>query len=246
MATPAQIAANLANARSSTGPTSEEGKAASSQNAVTTGLFTAGALVRPGEEPLYAELEASLYAELSPATLMEENVVEEILAAMWRLRRCRLVESSLAALDDDTAERRQASIDRARAQTSRLLYKATAELRRLQTERHYRNEVLPEDTPVGDLGVCDFEKIIRAADRTADRERRHRRQDMEDYFAPGPDFTKRTQNSPSLSLVETGTIRTPAQSVSPGRPAISRTPSSTPPDSPPGQPHQTHPGESPR
>ena len=210
MSTPAQIAANIANSRSSTGPATEEGKAASSRNAVTTGLFAAGALIRPGEEPIYAELEESLHAELGPATLMEENLVEEILGAMWRLRRCRLVEASLAALDDDAAERRQASIDRARAQTSRLLYKATAELRRLQTERHYRNEVLPEDTPVGDLGVCDFEKIIRATDRTVDRERRIRRQGIEDYFAPtpgfpqNPDFTKRTQTAPSLSLVETG------------------------------------------
>ncbi|HXE64181.1 MAG TPA: SEC-C metal-binding domain-containing protein [Bryobacteraceae bacterium] len=198
MATSAQLAANIANAQSSTGPTTEEGKSASSQNAVTTGLFTAGALIRPGEELLYAELEQSLQIELSPATLMEENLVEEILGAMWRLRRCRLIESSLAGLDDDTADHRQSSIDRARSQASRLLYRATAELRRLQTERHYRNETVPEGTDLSDLGICDFEKIIRAADRAFERERRRNRKGIEDYFTPipCPDFTKRTQSPP--------------------------------------------------
>ncbi|HEY4085130.1 MAG TPA: SEC-C domain-containing protein [Bryobacteraceae bacterium] len=191
MATSAQLAANAANVQSSTGPATEQGKSASSQNALTTGLFTAGALIRPGEEPLYADLEESLQSELSPVTLMEESLVEEILGALWRLRRCRLAESSLAALDDDTADRRQTSIDRARSQTSRLLYKATAELRRLQTERHMRNEILPEGTDLAGLGVCDMEKIVRA-----------RRKSIEDCFAPLPDvtktleFTKRTQNPP--------------------------------------------------
>jgi hypothetical protein len=163
MATHAQLAANIANAQSSTGPITEEGKAAASQNAVTTGLFAAGALIRPGEEPIYAELEESLHAELCPATLMEENLVEEILGAMWRLRNCRLVESSLAALDHDTADRRQTSVDRARAQASRHLYKATAELRRLQTERLLRGEVLPEGTDLTGFGICDIEKVVRAA-----------------------------------------------------------------------------------
>ena len=123
MATAAQLAANTANAQSSTGPTTEQGKSASAQNALSTGLFAAGALIRPGEEPFYADLEQSLQTELCPATLMEENLAEEILGAMWRLRRCRLIESTLAALDDDTADRRQTSIDRARAQASRLFYK---------------------------------------------------------------------------------------------------------------------------
>jgi hypothetical protein len=191
MATSAQFAANTANAQSSSGPTTEEGKSASSQNALTTGLFTAGALIRPGEEPLYADLEQSLQTELCPITLMEENLVEEILGAMWRLRRCRLAESSLAALDDDTADRRQTSIDRARSQASHLLYKATAELRRLQTERLMRNEILPEGTDLTGLGICDMEKVVRA-----------RRKSIEDCFAPLPDFTKspeftkRTQNPP--------------------------------------------------
>jgi hypothetical protein len=201
MATLAQIAANRSNARSSTGPVTEEGKAVSSRNAVTTGLFSAGAVIRPGEEPVYGELEDSLYAELGPATLMEENLVQEILGAMWRLRRCRLIESSIGALaeEEEAAERLQASADRARSHASRLLYKATAELRRLQTERFYRNEVLPEGTSVVELGICDFEKAVRAADRAFDRECRRGRDAMDELFSPlaFPDFAKRTQNPPA-------------------------------------------------
>jgi len=214
MATSAQLAANSTNAQSSTGPVTDEGKSASSQNALTSGLFTAGALIRPGEESLYADLEQSLQSELCPITLMEENLVEEILGAMWRLRRCRLVESTLTTLDDDAADRRQTSIDRARAQASRLLYKATAELRRLQTERLMRNEILPEGTDLADLGVCDMEKVVRVAARTQDRERRLKRKSIEDYFAPLPDFTKtpeftkRTQNpSPPASETNPETAR---------------------------------------
>src|SRR6185312_8318157 len=161
------------------GPTTEEGKSSSAQNALSTGLFAAGALIRPGEEPFYAGLEQSLQTELRPATLMEENLAEEILGAMWRLRRCRLIESTLAALDDDTADRRQTSIDRARAQASRLLYKATAELRRLQTDRLTRHEVLPNGFDLSDLGISDTEKVVRAAERTQDRERRLQRKSIE-------------------------------------------------------------------
>lgn len=200
MATSAQLTANLANAQHSTGPTTEEGKSASSQNALTTGLFTAAALIHPGEESLYADLEDALYAQLVPATVLEQNLAEEIVGATWRLRRCRLVESTLADLDDDTADRRQISVDRARAQASRLLYKATAELRRLQTERILRDEVLPEGADLSEFGICDVERVVRAAERTQDRERRLRRKGIEDYFTPlpkSPDFTKQTQSPPS-------------------------------------------------
>lgn len=197
MATAARIAANIANAQNSTGPVTAEGKAASSRNSLTTGLFTAAALIRSGEESIYAELEEALYSQLVPATVLEQNLVEEIIGAAWRLRRCRLTESTLADLDDDAAGRRQASVDRARAQTSRLLHKATAELRRLQTERILRHEVLPEDADLSEFGICDVERVVRAAERTENHERRLRR--IEDYFAPlpsTPDFTKQTQTPP--------------------------------------------------
>ena len=148
MSTAAQISANIANARSSTGPRTETGKATSSKNSVVFGLFS-GDFVRPGEESAYATLNVALIHDLTPVSTLEEVLVEEIHRAMWRLRRCGEVESNLVLrLNDgenyildpmDTlttpAERIQRSIDHARSQAHRLLHKCTAELRKLQTER---------------------------------------------------------------------------------------------------------------
>ena len=131
------------------GPNTPEGKAISSMNAVTHGLFTARDFVRPGEETLYSELAESLNEELVPNGPLELNLVEEIRRAMWRLRRCGEVESHLViGLDDGrgyifdpmetanaAAEKVQKSVDRARSQAHRLLHKCAAELRKLQTER---------------------------------------------------------------------------------------------------------------
>ena len=65
-----------------------------------------------------------------------------------------------------------------------------------------RDEILPEGADLSDLGICDIEKIVRAAEHTQDRERRLKRKSIEDYFAPlpdfrqFPDFTKQTQTAP--------------------------------------------------
>ena len=148
MSSSAQIAANIENAQSSTGPRTDAGKAKSAKNAVTLGLFS-GDFIRPGEGQIYAAFHAGLIRQLAPANLLEDILVEEIHRAYWRLRRCGAVESHLAlplgenaryifdpmeSPDEDT-ERIQKSIDRARSQAHRLLHKCTAELRRMQTER---------------------------------------------------------------------------------------------------------------
>ncbi len=61
-------------------------------------------------------------------------------------------------MQDETAARTQNSVDRARAQAHRLLlHKCTAELRKLQTERHFRNEYFVAGTDLSQLsGICDF------------------------------------------------------------------------------------------
>ena len=55
----AQIAANIQNAQSSTGPRTAEGKAASAKNSVIHGLFS-GDFIRPGEETIYATLRTEI------------------------------------------------------------------------------------------------------------------------------------------------------------------------------------------
>ena len=155
MATAAQIAANQRNAQSSTGPRTEEGKANSSLNGITLGLFTRRDFIRPNEESDYAKLQADLERELAPVGTLENTLVEEIRRATWRLRRCGQVEAMLLLrLNDNptyindpmeaydrSAHQVQNSVDRARSQAHRLLHKSTAELRKLQYERMKQNKL---------------------------------------------------------------------------------------------------------
>ncbi|MGD1072054.1 MAG: SEC-C metal-binding domain-containing protein [Bryobacteraceae bacterium] len=111
----------------------------SSRNAVTHGLFAARFFVRPGEEEEYEETLASVIAELDPEGPIEEAFAAEIVGAAWRLHRCRTVEQSLgSALDPmvgDEEEKKQVSVDRARAQAHNILRRSLTELRRLKAER---------------------------------------------------------------------------------------------------------------
>jgi hypothetical protein len=178
MSSPSQIAANIANAQSSTGPRSETGKATSAKNGITLGLFTAADFIRPSEREAYTELETQLTRDLAPIGVLETTLVDEIRRATWKLRHCAQVEANLArSADDDTldpietddtrAEKIQRSLDRARAQAHRLLHKCTAELRRLQTDRHYAQELFHKDADISDIGISDWRAITKAhGDRT--------------------------------------------------------------------------------
>ena len=122
--------------------------------------------IRPGEESIYAELDESLRNHLAPAGILEETLFDEIRRATWRLRRCGLVEESLAAAGAEDLSKTQLAVDKARSQAHRLLHKCTAELRRLQTDRQYRNETFPVDTDLSDVGLADYhrEKFTGMAD----------------------------------------------------------------------------------
>ncbi len=99
--TNAQLDANRANAQQSTGPRSEEGKAASSQNASKHNL-TGGAAFIPSEDP--AAYQAHLKAvteEYGPLSPSAEFVVRQIADAMWRLQRLQRMEDELIASSDN-------------------------------------------------------------------------------------------------------------------------------------------------
>ncbi|HOG48360.1 MAG TPA: hypothetical protein PLB78_17155, partial [Anaerolineae bacterium] len=90
--TPKAIAANRRNAQRSTGPRTPDGKARSSLNAVTHGIFARLDIIPPSlqrhEDPAaYAELYATYRAELQAADLTEEAFVGTLAACHWRLAR---------------------------------------------------------------------------------------------------------------------------------------------------------------
>ncbi len=155
MATPAQIDANRLNAQSSTGPRTPEGKLASAQNGIETGLFTTTCFVRPNEAAEYEEFASSYRAELVPVGILEQTLATEIMSAAWRLRRCNLVE-----LSSELTEDLERSLHRSRANAHNIMRKAMAELRRLQTERQVRNEIYPEGTDLSDLGLASMKEVI--------------------------------------------------------------------------------------
>jgi len=147
MPTDSQISANRSNSQHSTGPRTEQGKAASSRNALTHGLFTTRDFVQPGEEDAFDEMAATYRAELNPQTLLEETYVAAIISATWRLHRCSKVEAGMGGffgldlMEDRVGLPIQTSVDRARAQSFNILRRSTTELRRLQTDRVLRHQL---------------------------------------------------------------------------------------------------------
>ncbi|WP_321469950.1 hypothetical protein [uncultured Paludibaculum sp.] len=140
MASPAQFAANRANAQRSTGPTSPEGKARSARNARSHGLTSTKLEISESDRPVFDRLEANLRAETAPATCLEEEIFHRILAHTWNLARIENFESNILAETDPFAEPgpEAANLDRFaryRRDLERSLYRAIAELRKLQTER---------------------------------------------------------------------------------------------------------------
>lgn len=94
MSTTKQIAANKANAQHSTGPQSQEAKAAVRNNATKHGL-TSKQLIIPGEDPeAFESLEADLTASYQPANLHEQILVTQIAENLWRLLRARGIETT--------------------------------------------------------------------------------------------------------------------------------------------------------
>jgi len=99
MSTSAQSSANIANAQLSTGPKTEPGKAASSQNSLKHGL-TAKTVLLPGEDPAeYQALTQGMTTDLAPGNTIESSLTKELIDLQWRLQRVPRLEASL--LDTD-------------------------------------------------------------------------------------------------------------------------------------------------
>jgi hypothetical protein len=84
MSTNAQIAANQTNCQLSTGPKTDEGKAASCLNNFKTGLTGSSFSVLPWEnEEEYDTLHAALRASLEPRCPFEQLLVEKMAQHQW-------------------------------------------------------------------------------------------------------------------------------------------------------------------
>ena len=138
-------------------------------------LFYTGNFVLPQDEAEYSKLTGQLWDRLNPQDPLEGAYAIEILRATWRLRRCAAAEDTLGTKSLARAEKEekeptdaalhtslneiQTAIDRARTQALGILNRATAELRRLQTERRVRVETLPAQFEPSYLGISDTKQI---------------------------------------------------------------------------------------
>ena len=145
MASEAQIAANQANARRSTGPVTPEGKARSARNALKHGLTARHLVIQPDEQAEFDELQAALLDEIDPRGALETLTFRELLHAAWNLQRLRRIESEFCALGPEEyansgGEAAYDRLSRYQSRAQRAYYRALAELRALQTNRALREQ----------------------------------------------------------------------------------------------------------
>jgi hypothetical protein len=97
MTTEAQVRANRANARKSTGPRTPEGKAIVSQNAVRHGLRALKVLVTEEERAQFAVYRDRMLGDLAPVGPAEGELAERVVALAWQLRRAERVQNEAFA-----------------------------------------------------------------------------------------------------------------------------------------------------
>jgi len=95
MATDKQIEANRRNAKKSTGPRTEEGKAKSAQNARKHGLTSRRMVLADEDAAEFEQLWRNVHRELNPETQLEVLIVNRIAAVQWRLARVPALEAEL-------------------------------------------------------------------------------------------------------------------------------------------------------
>ena len=98
MATEKQIAANQANAQSSTGPRTDEGKQRSSLNALKSGLTGRTILLPSEDKAAYERHILHFHTYYEPIGDEEEFMVQRMADTQWRIDRCAALESNLYAL----------------------------------------------------------------------------------------------------------------------------------------------------
>jgi hypothetical protein len=170
MPTDAQIEANRANSKKSTGPKTPEGKARSAQNASEHGLCASQLVVKPGQEAEFDEMQAGLYEEVLPVGGLEDELFKSLIHAAWNQRRCRQAEADLQlkaaekGLDillDPALEADLRRIDLYGRRAASAFHRNLKAIRDLQNERHTRAAIKARHPQVSteQLGLASLAAI---------------------------------------------------------------------------------------
>src|SRR4051794_28816309 len=96
--TDAKADANRRNAKHSTGPRTDAGKAVTAMNARTHGILSEAAPVLPTEDAAaFAQLRERMHQDAAPVGVLEESLVERLVTLLWRMRRLAVAEAALFA-----------------------------------------------------------------------------------------------------------------------------------------------------
>jgi len=168
MPSPAQIAANRANASKSTGPRSSMGKAVAASNALRHGLSAKRLVVGDERWQDFMQFHDEMRAALAPADAVEEQLVERIVLCAWRLRRVGPAEAGAttvqarhidtwdkaarAAVGFTHAAARLDAITRYEAALERTFQRASLMLERRQARRAGEPVLAPIAVEVGGFG----------------------------------------------------------------------------------------------
>ncbi len=115
-----RLRANRANAAKSTGPVTPEGKAASAANSTRHGLLAKQILVGTESSAGFQQLCDILINRFAPVGPFEMNLIEELAASYWRLRRAWALETEMfeSAMAKQSGRRQLARMDAAFAELS--------------------------------------------------------------------------------------------------------------------------------
>ena len=171
-----QIEANRRNALRSTGPRTDEGKAASSQNAISHGLLARQVVIAGESEDEFASLQQRLQASLEPVGELELMLADRIVSNFWRLGRTGRIEVELfdvvmadaifcsVSSDEPMTVGKSVSMDfgmtnslsklqRYESHIERSLFRSLHELQRVQAARKGKDVAAPVAIDVDVSGV---------------------------------------------------------------------------------------------
>ena len=189
MSTERQIEANRANAQRSTGPRTDAGKSASSQNAATHSLTAKGFIILPGQAEAFAQLQSDLRSTLLPTGPLQEIIFTRAFECAWTLHRCRIASAelyqwaaktnpSIDPIVDNQNEARYSRVQKYAREAENSMYKAMRELGKLQAEQKFRQEAFPltlaqseneqlfAQTPHALSEVCNFTLVMTSVAKT--------------------------------------------------------------------------------
>ncbi|HEY1950212.1 MAG TPA: hypothetical protein VGG97_24595 [Bryobacteraceae bacterium] len=135
MSTANQIAANQANAQLSTGPKTETGKAASSQNSWKHGLFGVFRVLNTESQMAYQDLLQSLQTEYNPATPTEAILVERMAQHHWLRNRALHYQNHYLESGDESSAKQLSLFMRYETMHERAFHKCLNDLLKLRAEK---------------------------------------------------------------------------------------------------------------